>query len=146
MTRRLTDPTPHRSGRRRGVSLMVAIVLLTVTAGLLLAAAKTAAIHRRSLGPAGAAVQADLLADAAARLAVRRSDPTAEPPIWEPVLPGGAAAVTFRSPDDAAESRAGVALEVVVERDGDTARTRRTVPNFARQLILKPEQRPADVD
>ncbi|MFH5803600.1 hypothetical protein [Alienimonas sp. DA493] len=107
------------------MSLMVAIVLLAVATGLLLTAVRTAAVHRRSLEPNEAAVQAALLADAGARLAaVRTARGAGAPESWSPALPGGAAAVTF-SP--AAEDGDLPTVEARVERRGVAARARRTV-------------------
>ncbi|NNJ25465.1 hypothetical protein [Alienimonas chondri] len=148
-----------RTARRRGVSLMVAVVLLALTTSLLLAAARTAALHRRSLGPNQAAVQADLLADAAARLNAS-GEASALP--WRPELPGGTATVSLESSTAGdgltagdGSSAAPPSLIAAVELDGATARTRRafrrvepskTSPaNRAPRLAPKPE-RPADDD
>ncbi|QDT15931.1 hypothetical protein [Alienimonas californiensis] len=104
---------------------MVAIVLLAIATGLLLAAAKTAAVSRRALEPNEAAVQAALLVDAGARLAALQADRDAkatEP--WSPTLPDGTAAVTFApaAPDGDAPT-----VEARIERHGVAARARRVV-------------------
>ncbi|MEM9702219.1 MAG: hypothetical protein AAF907_07235 [Planctomycetota bacterium] len=93
----MTGSSPRRlvpdpaGPRRRGVSLMVAIVLIAVASALLLAAARTVAMQRRSLETNRAAVQADLLADAALRRPAPDGPDASEP--WAPDLPGGKAAV-----------------------------------------------------
>ena len=125
-------------GRRRGASLMVAVVLLTVTMALLLAAAKTAALHRRSLEPARAAAQADLLADAATRLAARRQvvgvGGAGEP--WSPDLPGGAANVVYERPENSGDP---LRIDATVTVDGATARARRAV-----REVISEQTPPAD--
>ena len=131
-------PKRRPGGRRRGASLMVAVVLLTVTMALLLAAAKTAALHRRSLEPARAAAQADLLADAAARLATRRQvvGVGGETAPWSPDLPGGSADVVYERPENPGDP---LRIDATVTVDGATARARRVVRG-----VLNPTKAPAD--
>ena len=110
MTRRPpTRRRPAPAGPRRGASLLIAVVLLAVTVALLAAAAKAVALHARGSASAESAVQAGLLADAAARLARRTRGPFE----WAP--DAGAAAVT------AEPAGAGRTRFAVVARTADGA-------------------------
>ena len=111
-----------RHAPRRGASLLVAVALVAVAGAVLAAATRAALLHRRAVAPAVAAVQADLLADAAARR------PAGSPLPWSPALPGGTAGVSF---DDG-----GRTLTAAVAAGGHTARARRAArggdPGMAR--------------
>ena len=110
--------------RRYGVSLMVAIVLLAVTTGLLVEAARTAALARRGLAGAERAAAADLFADAAARLAHARAaaDPSYPGETWAAETPLGSATATV-APDEGG----GFVIDVELTDGGEAARARRAV-------------------
>ena len=130
-----TGRLEYRRPRRRGVSLLVAVVLLAVVGAVLGVAVRGALLHRGAADRDVAAVQSDLLADAATRRAAWRG--RVEP--WTPALPNGTAAVG--TPD--------ASLLAAVTRGGHTARTRRVLSDSdagpaspGREPLTAPKPRP----
>ena len=139
-----------RGPARPGASLMVAIVLLAVSAALVAEAARTAVLHRRGSAATERAAAADLFAGAAARLARARAaaDPSYPGEDWTAETPLGPAAATI-APDDGG----GFAVDVELTDGGEAARARRAVGGAssfnlpaARTPLTAPKPRPAAGD
>ena len=129
--RSVRSPVGRTRRPRRGVSLMVAVVLLAVTAAVLAAAVKTTALHRRAADADLRRARAELLADAAARLARgrRAADPAYRGETWSAATPAGPAAATIAPSDESAGDPAGgLRVTATVGAGGDRGRVLRRLP------------------